>query len=126
MKRQLTRRRPSGPAPVVPDAVVPVQRRVSSRGALMVAGQKIPIGNSHAGATVDVHPTDTTWRVYDGDQLLTEVPRISSKPIARLKARKAEPPRHVPSSVVPIPRTGNPANVTASDCLSDDPDGTDH
>ena len=59
----------------------------------MVAGQKIHIGNGHAGVTVDVHPTDATWRVYDHDQLLAEVPRTTSKPIARFKARKPEPPR---------------------------------
>lgn len=98
-RRRIRDARPAGPAPVVPDAVVPVQRRVSSRGALMVAGQKIHVGNGHAGLTVDVHPTDTTWRVYDGDQLLAEVPRTTSKPIARFKARKPEPPRQRPAEI---------------------------
>jgi hypothetical protein len=88
--------------------VVPVQRRVSSRGALMVAGQKIHIGSGRAGLTVDVHSTDATWRVYDHDQLLAEVPRTSSKPIARFKARKPEPART------------SPARTT------DDPDSTNH
>jgi hypothetical protein len=32
-------------------------------------------------------------RVYDGDQLLTEVTRNTTKPIARFKARKPEPTR---------------------------------
>jgi hypothetical protein len=73
--------------------VVPVQRRVSSRGSLMIAGQKIHIGNGHAGLTVDIHPTDATCRVHDHDHLLAEVPRTTSKPIARFKARKPEPPR---------------------------------
>ena len=57
----------------------------------MVAGQKIHVGNSHAGLTVDVHPADTTWRVSDNDQLLAEVPRTTSKLIARFKVRKPEP-----------------------------------
>ena len=73
--------------------MVPVQRRVSSRGSLMIAGQKIHIGNGHAGLTVDIHPTDATCRVHDHDHLLAEVPRTTSKPIARFKARKPEPPR---------------------------------
>jgi hypothetical protein len=73
--------------------VVPVQRRVSSSGSVMVAGQKIHIGSGHAGLTVDVHPIDATWRVYDHDHLLAEVPRTTSKPIARFNARKPEPPR---------------------------------
>jgi hypothetical protein len=93
-RRRIRDARPAGPAPVVLDAVVPVQRRVSSRGALMVAGQKIHIGNGHAGLTVTIQPTDTTLRIFDNDQLLAEVPRTTSKPIARFKARKPEPPRH--------------------------------
>jgi hypothetical protein len=92
-RKRIRDARPAGPPPDIPDAVVPVQRRVSSRGSLMVAGQKIHIGNGYAGLTVDIHPTDTTWRVYDHDELLAEVPRTSSKPIARFKARKPEPPR---------------------------------
>jgi hypothetical protein len=59
----------------------------------MIAGQKIHVGNTHAALTVTIQPTDTTWRVYDNDQLLTEVARTTGKPIARFKARKPEPPR---------------------------------
>jgi hypothetical protein len=102
-RKRIRDARPAGPAPVIPDTVVPVQRRVSSRGALMVAGQKIHIGNGHAGATVDVHPTDTTWRIYDNDQLLAEVPRTTTKPIARFKARKPEPPRRPHEPCDPVP-----------------------
>ncbi|WP_413785211.1 helix-turn-helix domain-containing protein [Micromonospora zamorensis] len=36
---------------------------------------------------------DTTFRVHDGDQILTEVPRTTVKPIARFKVRKPEPSR---------------------------------
>jgi hypothetical protein len=97
-RRHIRDARPAGPAPVVPDAVVPVQRRVSSRGSLMVAGQKIHVSSGHAGLTVTIQPTDTTWRVYDHDQLLAEVPRTTGKPIARFKARKLEPPRQLSES----------------------------
>lgn len=122
-RRRIRDARPGGPAPVVPDTVVPVQRRVSSRGALMVAGQKIHVGNDHAGLTVDVHPTYTTWRVYDGGQLLAEVPRTTSKPIARFKARKPEPPRQRTSA---IPRDASPtvsAGFAALNGDSGDGDG---
>jgi hypothetical protein len=46
-----------------------------------------------AGQTVTVEDADTTFRVYDGDQLLAAVPRTTTRPIARFKARKPEPPR---------------------------------
>ncbi len=59
----------------------------------MIAQQKIQVGIGHAGRTVAVEEADTTFRVYDGDQLLTEVLRGTTKPIARFKARKPEPPR---------------------------------
>lgn len=86
--------RPGGPAPVVPDLPPPVQRRVSSRGVVMVAGQKIHVGIGHAGLTVDVHTHDTSLRVCHGDQVLTEAPRTATKPIARFKARKPEGTRN--------------------------------
>ena len=66
-----------------------VQRRVSSRGSIAVAHQRI----AHAGAIVDVEDADNTFRVYLDDQLLTEVARTTTKPIARFKAHKPEPPR---------------------------------
>ncbi|WP_327007627.1 hypothetical protein OHA72_10350 [Dactylosporangium sp. NBC_01737] len=70
-----------------------VDRRVSSRGALVIAGQKIHVGIRHAGATLAVEAADTTFRVYHGDQLVAEVARTTTKPIARYKVRKPEPPR---------------------------------
>jgi hypothetical protein len=50
----------------------------------------------HAGRTVTVETVetvDTTFRVRDGDELLTEVARTTTRPIARFKVRKPEPPR---------------------------------
>lgn len=40
----------------------------------MIAGQPIHVGTAHAGATLAVETADTTFRVHDVDQLLTEVP----------------------------------------------------
>jgi hypothetical protein len=70
-----------------------VERRVSSRAALAVARQRIHAGMVHAGALSPPKPADTMLRVYDGEELLTEVARITTRPIARFKVRKPEPPR---------------------------------
>ncbi len=85
--------RPAGPPPVPAAKPIRVQRRVSSRGALVVAGQRIHVGMVHAGRTLAVESADHTFRVYDGDELLTEVARTTTRPIARFKVRKPEPPR---------------------------------
>jgi hypothetical protein len=85
--------RPAGPPPQPAADPLRVQRRVNCRGALVVAGQRIHVGIRHAGATLTVEEADTTFRIHDGDQLITEVPRTATKPIARFKVRKPEPPR---------------------------------
>lgn len=69
----------------------PVQRRVSSRGVIMVAGQRVGVG--HAGITVTVTTTGGRFQVHDEDKLLVEVACTSAKPVARFKARTPEPPR---------------------------------
>jgi hypothetical protein len=76
---------------VEPDT--PAARRVSSRGSIAIAHERITVGITHAGATFDVEAADSTFRVYDGDQLITEVARTTTKPIARFKVRKPEPQR---------------------------------
>jgi hypothetical protein len=85
--------RPAGPPPQPAPEPIRVERRVSSRGAITVARQRIHIGTVHAGRTLTVESADHTFRVYDGDQLLTETGRTTSKPIARFKVRKPELPR---------------------------------
>ncbi|MEU5563423.1 IS481 family transposase [Micromonospora musae] len=72
--------RPAGPPPTPAPEPQRVERRVSSRGVLVIAGQKIHVGIGHAGRTLTVEDADTTFRVHDGDQLLTEVPRTTTKP----------------------------------------------
>ncbi len=90
--------RPAGPAPIPTADVVRVDRRVSCRGSISIAGRKIQVGIGHAGQTVTVEPADTTFRVHAGDQLLVEVLRTTTKHIARFKARKPELPRRLPLS----------------------------
>jgi hypothetical protein len=65
-----------------------VQRRVSCRGALVVAKQRIHVGIVHAGRTLNVEAADSTWRIYDDHDLVAEVARTTTKPIARYKVHK--------------------------------------
>jgi hypothetical protein len=75
----------AGPAPL-PGAVVAVQRRVSSRGGIMVAKQKIQAGMTHAGKiAIIICEKDTFRLVIDGDTI-AEVPRTTSHEIGRYKA----------------------------------------
>ncbi|WP_423203117.1 IS481 family transposase [Krasilnikovia cinnamomea] len=85
--------RPGGPAPTPAAGPLRVDRKVSSRGSICIARQKIQVGIGHAGHTVTVEEADTTFRVYHGEQLLTEAVRTTTHTIARFKARKPEPPR---------------------------------
>jgi hypothetical protein len=85
-----------------------VQRRVNSRGTIMVAGQRITVGIGHAGETVAVTTAGDQFRVHRDDQLLAEAVRTTTKPIARFKARKPELPRtrrHATASPVGLPST---------------------
>jgi transposase InsO family protein len=90
--------RPAGPTPLVPGPLR-VDRRVSCRGSVCIARQKIQVGIGHAGQTVTVEEADTTFRVYLADQLLTEVIRTTTKTIARFKVRQPEPPRRSSASL---------------------------
>ncbi|GAA0560431.1 hypothetical protein GCM10010172_49430 [Paractinoplanes ferrugineus] len=83
--------RPGGPPPAATTEALRVDRRVSSLGSIAIAGQKIQVGIGHAGHTVTVEEADTSFRVLDGDQVLIQVPRTTTKTIARFKARKPEP-----------------------------------
>jgi hypothetical protein len=57
---------PTGPPPVPAAEPIRVKRRVSSRGALVVAGQRIHVGIAQAGRTLAVEPADRTIRAYEG------------------------------------------------------------
>jgi hypothetical protein len=93
-RRHLRDGRPAGPPPHVPETPTALQRRVSCRGAIMVAGQRIHVGFGHAGVTLTVTAEGGSFQIYDEDRLLAAVPRRTTKPIARFKARKPEPRRN--------------------------------
>jgi hypothetical protein len=52
----------------------------------------------HAGRSVTVEAADHTFRVYADEELLAEVARTTTKPIARFEVRKPEPARRRPVS----------------------------
>jgi hypothetical protein len=84
---------PAGPPSTPAAEPLRVERRVSCRGALMVAKQRVHVGLAHAGRTLTVEAADTTWRIYDHDRLVTEVARTTTKPVVRFKIHRPEPPR---------------------------------
>jgi hypothetical protein len=87
---------------------------VDDDGTPVVAKQRIHVGIVHAGRTLTVEAADTTWRIYDGAELLTEVGRTSTRPIARFKVaslnrRVGRPPDVAePDSVLRSPPFSGP------------------
>ena len=76
----------AGPEPLPPQART-VQRKVSSRGGIQVARQRIQVGFPHAGKIVTVELDSTTLRIIgQHGELLTTVPRASTDEISRFKA----------------------------------------
>ena len=83
------RRATASPAPQ--SGPVTVQRRVSSRGGIMVATQKIQVGLIHAGKIVTVTAEDHSFRLVVDGQTVRVVPRTTTREIHRYKAYAAHP-----------------------------------
>ena len=83
-------RRAAASAPP-PSGPVTVQRRVSSRGGIMVATQKIQVGLIHAGKIVTVTAGDHSFRLQVDGQPAGVVPRTTTSEIHRYKAYTARP-----------------------------------
>jgi hypothetical protein len=61
--------------------------RVSSRGGIQVARQRVQVGLSHAGQTVTIQLAETTVRVFDQHgEVITTVPRNGTGEVCRFKA----------------------------------------
>jgi hypothetical protein len=76
----------AGPQPLPPASPV-IQRKVSNRGGIQIARQRVHVGLPHAGRIVTIELGDTTLRVIDPNgELLTTVPRNSTGEISRFKA----------------------------------------
>src|SRR4051812_13985198 len=58
--------RPAGPPPQPPAQPLRVERRISSRGSLAIAGQRIQVGMVHAGRTVTVETSDSSGHTHEG------------------------------------------------------------
>jgi hypothetical protein len=82
----------AGPDPL-PEAAPTVQRRVSSRGGIQVACQKIQVGMTHAGKIVTVVPENNTFRLVIDGETVGVVPRTTSHQIDRYKAYATRPGR---------------------------------
>jgi hypothetical protein len=80
----------AGPAPL-PEATVTVQRRVSSRGGIQVARQRIHVGMTHAGKIVTVVTENNTFRLVIDGETVRVVPRTTSHQIDRYKAYATHP-----------------------------------
>jgi transposase InsO family protein len=76
----------AGPGPL-PQPRLAVQRRVSSRGGIQVARQRIQAGLSHAGQAVTIELGSTSLRIIDQHgELITTVHRNGTTEISRFKA----------------------------------------
>jgi hypothetical protein len=82
----------AGPAPL-PQVSVTVQRRVSSRGGIQVARQRIQVGMTHAGKIVTVISETNTFRLVIDGETAGVVPRTTSREIDRYKAHTTRPGR---------------------------------
>jgi hypothetical protein len=76
--------------PPRPGGPITVQRRVSSRGGLMVARQKIHAGMIHAGKTATVICENTCFRVVIDGETAAVVPRTTTSEVHRYKANATD------------------------------------
>jgi transposase InsO family protein len=83
--------RKAAASPAPRSGPVTVQRRVSSRGGIMVATQKIQVGLIHAGKIVTVTAEDHSFRLIVDGQTVRVVPRTTTREIHRYKAYAAHP-----------------------------------
>jgi hypothetical protein len=86
--------RPAGPPPRPPSEPVRVQRRASATGVIVVCGQKIALGRTHAGHTVTVNVSDSTLAIELDDAETRVVRRTTTTPVRNIKADR---PWTVPS-----------------------------
>jgi transposase InsO family protein len=75
------------PPPAGPQSV---QRRVPKDGVVMVAGQRLRVGRTHAGIIVTIVVEDHHFRVLDGTKELSLHARTSTKPIRNFNAHRPQ------------------------------------
>ena len=72
--------------PALSAGPVIVQRRVSQRGSIMVATQRIHVGMIHARKIVTVTATDDSFRISLDSETISVIPRATTREIHRYKA----------------------------------------
>jgi hypothetical protein len=96
--RRLRGGRPAGPPPRPSVEPVTVQRRASNSGVIMVAGQKLALGRTHAHTVVTVHVAEHTMTVDHADGARRTFRRTTNQPVRSWKAQRprgvgVHPPR---------------------------------
>jgi transposase InsO family protein len=92
-RHRLRGARRAGGMPAPSARPIVVQRRVSQRGAVMVAAQKIHVGMIHARKIVTVTASDHSFELQVDGEVVAVVPRTTSREVHRYKAyatRRAE------------------------------------
>jgi hypothetical protein len=85
-RRQLRGARRAGSMPAPTAGPVAVQRRVSQRGSIMVATQRIHVGMIHARKIVTVTVSDHSFQISLDVETISVVPRTTTREIHRYKA----------------------------------------
>jgi hypothetical protein len=83
-------RRAASISPPAPAGPVTVQRRVSRRGQIMVATQRIQVGMIHARKIVTVTADDHSFRLDVDGETAAIVPRTTTREIRRYKAYRQQ------------------------------------
>jgi hypothetical protein len=94
--RELLRTRPNpltdqptaGPPPPPTTAPVTAQRRASSTGVIVVCGQRVALGRTHAHRTLTIHVSETTLAIELDDQQIQTVRRTTTKPLRNIKSSR--------------------------------------
>jgi hypothetical protein len=84
----------AGAAPL-PQAAITVQRRVSCRGGIQVARQRIQAGMTHAGKIATVICENDSFRLVIDGETARVVPGTTNREIGRSKAYATHPARPV-------------------------------
>jgi hypothetical protein len=86
--------RVAGPPPKLNSEPARVQRKVSERGGIQVAGQRIQVGLPYARRIVTVEVQDTIFRILDDeDEVLKVVARTTREEVNRFKAQGRRAPK---------------------------------
>ena len=90
--RRLRGARPAGPPPRPSLEPVTAQRRASNTGVIMVTGQKLALGRTHAHTVVTVYVAEHTITVDLGDGAQRTFRRTTTQPVRSWKAQHPRTP----------------------------------